>query len=424
MHKDFKAIGISYRNTPLEVRELLSFDEEACRRLLRFFKEFTDIHEVMVLSTCNRTEVYYSSPNDRSDEIIKLIGLEKDIADLSPFKDFFVRYNDQHTASKHLFDVAIGLEAQVVGDLEIINQVKNAYQWAADEDLAGPYLHRLLHTVFFTNKRVVQETPFRDGAASVSYATVELIEGLVSSLKEPKVLVLGLGEVGEDVCRNLTSVSKAKVAICNRTEQRAREIAYECNFDIIPFDSVTYELTGFDVIVSSLRTDEPFLTKELLASQPRHSFKYLFDLSVPRSISTEVEDIPGVLLYNIDGIQNKTSKALKNRMNAIPQVRQIISDAIDEFSNWTREMEVSPTINKLKNALEQIRREEMARFLKNTSEKENKMVDTVTKSMIQKIIKLPVLQLKAACKRGEAETLIDVLNDLFELERQSGDVIK
>jgi len=424
MHKDFKAIGISYRNTPLEVRELLSFDEEACRRLLRFFKEFTDIHEVMVLSTCNRTEVYYSSPNDRSDEIIKLIGLEKDIADLSPFKDFFVRYNDQHTASKHLFDVAIGLEAQVVGDLEIINQVKNAYQWAADEDLAGPYLHRLLHTVFFTNKRVVQETPFRDGAASVSYATVELIEGLVSSLKEPKVLVLGLGEVGEDVCRNLTSVSKAKVAICNRTEQRAREIAYECNFDIIPFDSVTYELTGFDVIVSSLRTDEPFLTKELFASQPRHSFKYLFDLSVPRSISTEVEDIPGVLLYNIDGIQNKTSKALKNRMNAIPQVRQIISDAIDEFSNWTREMEVSPTINKLKNALEQIRREEMARFLKNTSEKENKMVDTVTKSMIQKIIKLPVLQLKAACKRGEAETLIDVLNDLFELERQSGDVIK
>lgn len=424
MHKDFKAIGISYKNAPLEVRELLSFNEEACRRLLRFFKEFTDIQEVMVLSTCNRTEVYYSSPVDKSDEIVKLIGLEREVENLSPLKDYFIRYNDSIGATNHLFKVAIGLEAQVVGDLQIINQVKNAYQWSADEDLAGPYLHRLLHTIFFTNKRVVQETPFRDGAASVSYATVELIDGLVTNLEQPKILVLGLGEIGEDLCRNLTSLSKAKVVISNRTEQRAREIAHECDFETLPFNNVRDELKEFDVIVSSVRVSEPFLTKDLLASQPQHSFKYLFDLSVPRSISTEVEDLPGILLYNIDSIQNKTTEALQKRMEAIPQVRQIIFEAIDEFSNWTRDMEVSPTINKLKNALEQIRQEEMSRFLKNPTDKENKMVDKITKSMIQKIIKLPVLQLKAACKRGEAETLIDVLNDLFELEYQSEEIAK
>ncbi len=424
MHKDFKAVGISYKNTPLEVRELLSFNEDACRRLLRFFKEFSEIQEVVVLSTCNRTEVYYSSPVDKSDEIIKLIGLQREIADLNSLKDYFVRYNDPKDATNHLFDVSIGLEAQVVGDLQIINQVKNAYQWSVDEDLAGPYLHRLLHTVFFTNKRVVQETPFRDGAASASYATVELIEGLVLNLKQPKILVLGLGETGEDLCRNLTSLDKAKVAISNRTEQRAREIAYKCNFDILPFDGVTEELRDFDVIVSSIRMDQPLLTKDVLASQRQHSYKYLFDLSVPRSISADVEDLPGILLYNIDSIQNKTSEALQKRMEAIPQVRQIILEAIDEFSNWTRDMEVSPTINKLKNALEQIRQEEMSRFLKNSSDKQNKMVDKITKSMIQKIIKLPVLQLKAACKRGEAETLIDILNDLFELEHQSEELGK
>ena len=309
MHKDFKAIGISYKNTPLEVRELLSFSEEACKRLLRFFKEFTDITEVMVLSTCNRTEVYYSSSKDKSEDVIKLIGLEREVADINSYKQYFVNYTDQLSATRHLFDVAIGLEAQVVGDLQIINQVKNAYQWSADEDLAGPYLHRLLHTVFFTNKRVVQETPFRDGAASVSYATVELIDGLVVNLPEPKILVLGLGEIGEDVCRNLTSLTKAKVVISNRTEQRAKEVAYECNFDTVTFDSVSERLNEFDVIVSSLRTEEPFISGNLIDTGKNHSFKYLFDLSVPRSIAQEVEQIPGVLLYNIDNIQNKNLRS-------------------------------------------------------------------------------------------------------------------
>lgn len=424
MHKDFKAVGISYKNTPLDVRELLSFNEQACKRLLRFFKEFTDIPEAMVLSTCNRTEVYYSSPIDRSEEIIKLIGLERDIEDLSRFKEYFITYNDERNASNHLFDVAIGLEAQVVGDLQIINQVKNAYQWSADEDLAGPFLHRLLHTIFFTNKRIVQETAFRDGAASVSYVTVELIDGLVQNHESPNVLVLGLGEIGADVCRNLVSLDKANVTVSNRTRSKADEIALECGFDTIALADALKSLDRYDVIVSSIESDQATITPELLREGSLQSYRYFFDLSVPRSIAQDIEDIPGVLLYNIDGIQNKASKALERRMAAIPRVRSIIGESLEEFSNWTREMEVSPTINKLKNALEEIRREEIARFLKNSSEEENKIVDKVTKSMIQKIIKLPVLQLKAACKRGEATTLIEVLNDLFELEKQSEELSK
>ena len=421
MHKDFKAIGISYKNTPLEVRELLSFNEEECRKLLYSFKEFTTISEALVLSTCNRTEIYYCAPEDQSEKILKLIGLQKAIGDFKPLMQFFERFNNPEEATQRLFDVSIGLEAQVMGDLQIINQVKNAYQWAADEDFAGPYLHRLLHTIFFTNKRVVQETPFRDGAASVSYATVELIEGLVSQLETPRILVLGLGEIGEDVCKNLTALQRAEVTVSNRTRSRAEEIARECNFSVAPFDKILRSLDEYDVVISSVRKEETLITKEVL-NQKLHSFRYFFDLSVPRSIAQDVEDVPGVLLYNIDNIQNKTTEALENRIGAVPQVKEIIKDSIEEFTSWTKEMEVSPTINKLKNALEQIRQQEMARFLKNSSDKENKMVDKVTKSMIQKIIKLPVLQLKAACKRGEASTLIDVLNDLFELERQSEDI--
>ena len=146
------------------------------------------------------------------------------------------------------------------------------------------------------------------------------------------------------------------------------------------------------------------------------TYKYFIDLAVPRSVEPEVEQLPGVMLYNIDTIRSRANAALARRMEAVPTVEAIIDESVAEFNDWSKEMVVSPTINKLKNALEQIRQEEMARFTKQLSQEEAAKMDKITSSMMQKIIKLPVLQLKAACKRGEAETLIDVLNDLFNLE--------
>lgn len=419
MHKSFKAVSLSYKSAPLNIRELVSFDEEACKRLLKYFKEFTPINEVLVLSTCNRTEVYYSSEVDLSQDIIKLIALERSIANIDDYRDFFVVINDHQEALQHLFDVSMGLEAQVIGDLQISNQVKRAYQWSADEDMAGPFLHRLMHTIFFTNKKVVQETSFRDGAASVSYAAVELIGELTSSIASPKILIVGLGEIGEDVCRNLEYIKSKEVYIANRTFEKAEALAQECGYTAIPFDRVFEAIKEADVVISSVSNKEPLITKKHLQTGESLSFKYMLDLSVPRSIEKEVEEVHGTLLYNIDDIHSKTSEALEKRLAAIPQVKAIIADSMNELVDWSKEMEVSPTINKLKNALEQIRQEEIARHLKGMTADDSKLVEKVTKSMMQKIIKLPVLQLKAACKRGEAETLIDVLNDLFDLERQS-----
>jgi len=148
------------------------------------------------------------------------------------------------------------------------------------------------------------------------------------------------------------------------------------------------------------------------------SFKYFIDLSVPRSVSPEVEEVPGVMLYTIDSIRSKADEALQRRLDSVPHVEEIISEAVVEFNDWSREMIVSPTIQKLKGALEQIRKEELGRFTKNLTDSELEKVERITTSMMQKILKLPVLQLKAACKRGEAETLIDVLNDLFNLEKE------
>jgi glutamyl-tRNA reductase len=258
----------------------------------------------------------------------------------------------------------------------------------------------------------------------VSYVTVDLVNDLTKKLDCPNILVLGLGEIGEDVCRNLENIKSKNVLICNRTMETAKVLADECGYDTIPFDQFKTRMTEFDVIISSIASDQPLIDKSLFELDEIHSHKYLFDLSVPRSIDHDVEEIPGILLYNIDNIQSKASAALEKRLAAIPDVKAIIISAIDDFSEWSKEMEVSPVINKLSNALEEIRQSEVARHMKGLNKRESEMLEKVTKSMMQKIIKLPILQLKAACKRGEAESLIDVLNDLFNLEAQPDKIKK
>lgn len=418
MHSILKVLALSYKNTPLEIRERLAFDEETSKLFLRKLKEILGIQEAMLVSTCNRTEIYYTHQEDLSTEISGLLKIEKGFSSDDHIADYFRSVTDADKSSEHLFRVALGLEAQVIGDIQISNQVKNAYQWSADENMAGPFLHRLMHSIFFSNKRVVQETAFRDGAASVSYAAVNYINELTSAIIAPRILVLGLGEIGVEVVRNLAAHSKAEIYLCNRTQEKAEKLADEYGFNILPFENFSNHLPEFDAVVSSVRAEKPVITKDLLKSDRVLTHKFLFDLSVPRSIDKDVEDVPGVLLYNIDGIREKADETLLKREKAIPAVEKIVEEALSELRTWSREMEVSPTIQKLKNALEEIRQAELSRYTKKMTENELQMMDTVTRGMMQKIIKLPVLQLKAACKRGEAETLIDVLNDLFDLEKQ------
>jgi glutamyl-tRNA reductase len=417
MHNKFRAISLSHKSAPVQIRELISLSEGEIHSILLKLRDFFSLNDTMILSTCNRTEVYYSHDLDLSTEIIKLIGLEKTLPDVVNYLEYFQILHNDREAISHLFRVSIGLEAQVVGDIQIANQVKRAYQVSADLNMAGPFLHRLMHTVFFTSKRIVQETSFRDGAASLSYATIELIESLTSNTFQPRILLIGLGEIGEDVAKNMVHLPEAKVKISNRTLTKAEEIASQLNFEVVPFEQVEEAMAEADVIVSSISLPEPFITKSKVKKFEIPSYKLLVDLSVPRSIETSVEDIPGVILYNVDNIRSKATEALEKRLASVPKVEEIIIENIEEFFNWKKEMMVSPTINKLKQSLEQIRQEELSRFLKSADEKEYAMVDKITKSMMQKILKVPVVQLRAACQRDEAEEMIEIISDLFNLER-------
>jgi len=414
----FRSVGISYKTAPLEIREQIALNEDEAKGLMLKVQEFFGGTDILVVSTCNRTEIYYNAAANCNVDIAKLLLIQKGLTNTEAYLPYFIDYTDQNQAARHLFEVATGLHSQVVGDMQIPNQVKHAYQWSVDLGMAGPFLHRLLHTIFFANKRVAQETSFRDGAASTSYVAVELIEHATALKANPSILVLGVGEIGTDVCRNLKEKEYTNITVINRTRAKAEQLANELGFGVADFENVEEEILKADVVISSILRDEPFINKALLQKKPLHSFKYVVDLSVPRSVSADAEQVPGVIVYNIDNIQAKANEALDRRLASVPQVHTIIDQALEEFSDWSKEMVVSPTIQKLKNALEQIRQEEMARFMKNLSEDEATKIDKITSSMMQKIIKLPVLQLKAACKRGEAETLIDVLNDLFNLEQQ------
>lgn len=392
-------------------------DEKAVHGILLKIKDIFNLNDALILSTCNRTEVYYTHGQDISTEIIKLIGLEKGLTDIVNFLEYFEILNDDRAVIRHLFRVSMGLEAQVVGDIQISNQVKRAYQASADLNMTGPFLHRLMHTVFFTNKRIVQETAFRDGAASLSYAAIELIESLTSNTFEPRILLIGVGEIGEDVAKNMVHLPNAKVKITNRTLSKAESIAAEMGFEVVPFENSFEAMEEADVIVSSVQRSEPFITKELVRKFQINSYKLLVDLSVPRSIETSVEDVPGVVLYNVDNIRSKASEALEKRLASVPMVEEIIEESIKEFFDWKKEMIASPTINKLKQSLEQIRQEEMARYTKNADKKEYAVIDKITKSMMQKILKVPVVQLRAACQRDQAEEMIQIISDLFDLEK-------
>jgi glutamyl-tRNA reductase len=416
MTHNFKSLALSYKTAPIAVREQVSLSESAAKQLLNFLRDFTHATDVLIVSTCNRTEIYYVSEADLSKEILKGLALVKNIQ--NEFQEYFAKFEGIQ-AVKHLFEVAIGLDAQVIGDLQISGQVKNAYQWTADENMAGPFLHRLMHTIFFCNKRVVQETSFRDGAASISYAAKELAEDVTAGISAPKVLVVGVGEIGQDVCLNLVDTRLKNVTILNRTSEKAEKLAAKCGFNFGPIENLDAEIAKADIIISSVSGTEPLINAALVKRINIVSHKYFIDLSIPRSVEAAIDELPGVIVYNLDDLQEKTNEAVKRRRAAVPHVQSIINEAIAEFEDWSKEMIVSPTIQKLKNSLEQIRKEELARYIKNAKPEEAEKLEEMSKSLMQKILKYPVLQLKAACKRGDAEMLTDILNELFNLEKDS-----
>lgn len=409
---DFKAIGISYHNAPLKVREEVTLNEKESAEFLLKLRDTLDLQEVLIVSTCNRTEIYYSSNKELGTKIISLLSVQKSMKS-EVLDSYFKKYTTKE-AINHLFEVSLGMDSQVLGDIQISNQIKRAYQLSADNEMAGPFLHRLMHTVFFANKRVVQETRLQDGNASVASVAAELIKRFIENVADPKIAIIGLGEIGQNVLENLGEI-ETPICLVNRTKSTAEGLAKSENVTVRDFAERDSVIKENDVIISAVGSGTDVIEKSQFESD-KFQNKLCIDLSVPRSISQNVEELEGISLYNVDQLSVRTEKAKKIRESSIPEAKVVIAEAIAGFNDWKDEMEVSPTIQKLKKTLNEIRKQELARHIGKVSDDEMALLEVVTKNMIQKVIKLPVLQLKAACKRGESENLVGVLNDLFNLD--------
>ncbi|MFK7971858.1 MAG: glutamyl-tRNA reductase [Bacteroidia bacterium] len=414
----FRVVSLSHERAPVAIRELIHLDEQVSNTLLQRLRDVLGITEAMIFSTCNRTEIYYRDAYDHAEALIKMLCMEKGITDAKQYQDYFRVINSELEAVHYLFKVSMGLHSQVLGDIQIASQIKQAYRVAHELGMAGAFMHRLLHTIFHANKRVQQETPFRDGAASVSYAATELAAELVSHVADPSVLVIGLGEMGRDVARNLDQDRFARIGLCNRTRSKAETLAKEVPQSCVEdMEALSTVVNRYDVVIAAVSVEKPLITAELVKN--RIASQILIDLCVPRAIDPDVDNLPQIVRFAVDDINNRTQATLEIRKEAIPQVEAIILQELDAFFDWSRQLSISPTIHKLKAALEEIRKEQLAKFLKRASDEEAQLIDEVTRSMMNKLIRMPVLQLKDACKRGEEEEMIDLLNGLFNLEEQS-----
>ena len=412
----FRALSLSAKHAPLAVRERLALTEQDCQQLLRALRHELDLSDLLALSTCQRTEVYYAAAHDRSAEILQALSQLKNCP-IGPAWGPYVEILSDAAATRHLFAVALGLEARVLGDWQIIGQVKQAYRWAVQAGAAGSFLHRLLHAVFAAHKRVQQETSFRSGTASASGAAVELVAELTAHLPNPRVLVVGVGSIGADVCRHLAARNTfGRVAICNRTRSRAAALAAECRLHLVEFEELATALREADIVISAVACPQAFFTPQLVGQTMGRNGKLFVDLSMPRSVAPAVAQVPGVVLYNIDAIQSKTSAALELRQAAVPQVQAIIAEYLAELHTWSQNRRVSPLIHQLKNLLESLRAREMSRYGNRLSPAETTLLDITTRSLMQQVLKQQVLHLKRACQRDDVEPLLEQLTELFALE--------
>ena len=411
-----KVLGISHKSAALHLREHFSYEESKCAQLLLQLRDVCSIEEALLLSTCNRTEIYYVSEKDRSHDIYALLCANK--ASTEQHQALFYKKNSSHLAVSHLFSVALGIDAQVLGDQQVLHQVKRSYKLSTELQMAWPCLHRLMHTIFYSHKRIAKETNWCSGTASVAYAAVELLRSLLKDYDKVNVLLLGLGEIGKDIGRNLQHLGASQIFVTNRTNNKATTLAQDYGYKAIPFANYKAYLGQVEAVITCTSQAGLLITKEMLQRR-QVPCQYLLDLSVPRSIQSNVSELPGILLYNIDEIKETTSRTLAQRKEALPAVEKIAKEAQEDFQTWCQEYTFSPAIHRFKELLEQLRKEEMSRHLKSLNNKEREKIDKITRSLLQRIIKYPVLRLKAACKQGEANTLADLLVDLFDLEKSA-----
>ena len=377
-HPTFYAVGLSYKKADAEMRGKFSLDEKAKINLLHQAKD-EGIDSLIVTSTCNRTEIYGFAQHPF--QLIKLL-CENSQGTVEDFQKVAFVYKNSE-AINHMFRVGTGLDSQILGDFEIISQLKNAFVISKELNLVNAFLERLVNAVIQASRKIKNETEISSGATSVSFASFQYIFKNVEDIASKNILLFGTGKIGRNTCENLVKHTKhEQITLINRTKEKAEKLAKKLDVIVKDYADLQLELQKADVVVVATGAQNPTVDKAILnLKKPL----LILDLSIPKNVNENVKDIEGVTLVHMDELSQITDETLENRKKHIPAAEAIIEEIKDEFMSWTKQRKFAPTIHALKAKLNTIKEGELNFQRKKLDNFDEEQAELITARIIQKI---------------------------------------
>ncbi len=409
---DLAVLSISYEKADAEIRGKFAFFDDHIKSFANKIHE-QDLGDAFVVSTCNRTEIYSTTKNylHIAELYCNTVGVQ-----LSDFLKY-VNVIQREDALFHLFRVAAGLESQIIGDFEIVSQIKNAYhRFKKYKDFSNPYLERAINSSIQISKRIKNETGISTGSASVSYAAVHYILNNVKHLHDKNILLLGVGEIGQNTIENLVKhVYQPKIKIANRSFEKAEKIADKYNIPQIDFNSFPEELKQTDVLIVATGAQKYIIDE---SNFPKDKEMLVIDLSIPNNVQKEVGDWENVTLIDVDQLSQTIQATMEQRKKEIPKAEEIIKEMAKEFVDWEKKRKLAPNINHFKNSLKKIEEHEMHTIHKKFNyakiedmELSNKLVQKLTNRFAKYILENP----------SRADEITKIMEDILDIHKQESD---
>jgi glutamyl-tRNA reductase len=413
----FNILGINHKTAPVALREKVAFSEDRLIAALRTLRQENGVTEVVILSTCNRTEVYWSgsaSGAELSQWLERHHGNDLDLASSL--------YNHQESrAVEHAFSVASGLDSMVLGEAQILGQLKDAYRIAQETGSTGPVLNKLFQAAFSAAKRVRSETRIGANAVSLASATVSLARRVYSDLSEHSALLIGAGEMNALTARHFMSAGVKRMVIANRTVERAQALAAEINATAVGLADLDRELAQADIVISCTASPSPLVTKRAVETAIRARRRrpiFMVDMAVPRDIEAEVADLEDVYLFSIDDLQQLVNENLQQREAAAGGAREVIAEEVNRFLADTRAQDAGPAIRALRQQAEAIRQQtlEQARRMAASGKSTEEVMEYLANTLTNRLLHAPTQALRQAAELADM-ALAEAVTKLLTEER-------
>ncbi|UCF85515.1 MAG: glutamyl-tRNA reductase [Desulfobacteraceae bacterium] len=419
-------IGMNHETAPVELRECLAATPDSTVKALAHMRDLECIGEGLFLSTCNRVEALFTTEvaGEAKNSVISLMSrlgnmTEEEISSsLYTFED--------RDAVKHIFRVASSLDSMVVGEPQILGQIKEAYGHATIQKTSGVILNRLMHKAFHVAKRVRTETEICEAAVSISYVAVELAKKIFHVLDGKKVLLIGAGEMAELAAKHLTTHGVSKVVVANRTFDRAVQVAELFNATPVSFDEIDSQLLDVDIVVTSTTAPDYIITRDRVKKslkKRRNRPLFFIDIAVPRDVQPEVNNLENVYVYDIDDLKGVIELNMAQRQNEAVKAERIVQEEVVKFEKWLKTLAVVPTIVSLREKVEFIVQAELKKSSSALGEltlSQKKAIECLTQSIAEKVINDPIVFLKRKANRPTLNTYLNVTRKLFNMDQENG----